>query len=282
MPKVKPVRMCIDRIPTSQQVARFARCATKENPDNEPEVIGVDIAPFNSPLSIAFITAKKWAIGRTLKIAFMGGSKAQHSTVQKHAEEWIQYANLNFKFGVPAAGSDVRISFRPDGAWSYIGTDALGINSSQPTMNLDPSWAVEKGTILHEFGHCLGAIHEHNHPEAGIPWNLDAVYKYFSGPPNFWSKSQIDTNLFARYSRTITNFSAYDGKSIMHYAIDAALLTDPKYAVGWNNTLSMQDRSFVVSVYPGRTKVDDRTVQVPAVGTYTVTESGGKKVIILN
>ena len=29
--------------------------------------------------------------------------------------------------------------------------------------------------VLHEFGHALGLIHEHQNPEGGIEWNEPAV-----------------------------------------------------------------------------------------------------------
>ena len=31
--------------------------------------------------------------------------------------------------------------------------------------------------ILHEFGHALGAVHEHESPYSTIPWNKDKVRK---------------------------------------------------------------------------------------------------------
>lgn len=34
--------------------------------------------------------------------------------------------------------------------------------------------------VLHEFGHALGAIHEHQHPEAAIPWDKPKVYEYYA------------------------------------------------------------------------------------------------------
>ncbi len=34
-------------------------------------------------------------------------------------------------------------------------------------------------TVIHEFGHALGCVHEHSSPAATIPWNRDAVYAYY-------------------------------------------------------------------------------------------------------
>lgn len=104
-------------------------------------------------------------------------------------------------------------------------------------------------TILHEFGHALGAIHEHQHPVAGIPWNRPVVYEYYKRTQG-WSKADVDSQLFAKYNRTSLNMSAYDRKSIMHYPIDPALLLDAKAAVGWNLALSADDKAFMKKMYP--------------------------------
>ena len=48
-----------------------------------------------------------------------------------------------------------------------------------------------RSVVLHEFGHALGAIHEHLSPMADIPWDRDAVYKDLSGPPNNWDRAKI-------------------------------------------------------------------------------------------
>ena len=84
---------------------------------------------------------------------------------------------------------------------------------------------------LHEFGHALSAIHEHQSPAANIPWDRDAVYAYYGAPPNSWTKEQIDRNIFAKYSATVTNASAFDPESIMLYAIPNSL-TEGDYEVG--------------------------------------------------
>lgn len=39
------------------------------------------------------------------------------------------------------------------------------------------------------------------------------------GPPNNWSKEEVDNNLFARFSTDITSFTDFDQTSIMLYTI---------------------------------------------------------------
>jgi hypothetical protein len=38
--------------------------------------------------------------------------------------------------------------------------------------------------VIHEFGHALGLIHEHQNPSGGIQWNKPVVCRYYEGPPN--------------------------------------------------------------------------------------------------
>jgi hypothetical protein len=104
--------------------------------------------------------------------------------------------------------------------------------------------------VLHEFGHALGAIHEHQSPGAAIPWDKEAVYAYYSGPPNNWSRDDVDVNLFDLYGETTTQFTKFDEQSIMLYPIPEEF-TVGDYAVGWNRTLSDTDKAFMGTTYPG-------------------------------
>lgn len=101
---------------------------------------------------------------------------------------------------------------------------------------------------IHEFGHALGMIHEHQHPLASIPWDVNAVYQYYADTQG-WSKAQVDNNIFAKYSTSQTNYSTYDQASIMHYPVEEEL-TIGNFSVGWNTVLSSTDKSFIASVYP--------------------------------
>lgn len=303
------IRMCHDMIPDHHLALKCAQLAVKEWHENLP--VGVDIIPAQGhvPLpGIAFITAKKWAPGRTLRIAFLDGADYYTHMVRRVASQWLQYVNLGFDFVSNPAQAEVRISFSLAGAWSFIGTDNLGIDPSRPTMNFG---FISEGTILHEFGHLLGCIHEHQHPEADIPWDKPEVYTYYQGPPNNWDQQTVNVNLFQKYSREITQFGKYDTKSIMHYAIDGQLLTDPSRATGWNEALSQADIDYVKRVYP-RDVTPGRAVTVapgveprphvhppapgggtgtgpvgpvqhivPGGGSYTIIDYQGRKAIVL-
>jgi hypothetical protein len=163
-------------------------------------------------MALAALTGSKWRVGRTLKVKFLAGEAGIQEKVAQYAKLWEQHANLSLDFG-NHSDADVRIAFElGQGSWSWVGTEAAAISRQEPTMNFGwltastPDSEYER-VVCHEFGHALGCIHEHQHPEAGIPWDREAVYAFYAGPPNNWSRAMVDNNLFRRYERDQTQFS---------------------------------------------------------------------------
>jgi hypothetical protein len=103
--------------------------------------------------------------------------------------------------------------------------------------------------VVHEFGHALGCIHEHQSPDATLNWDTDAVYRYFSGAPNYWSKDEIDHNVLQRYSPEGLKFTRFDRESIMLYMFPAELFTD-NIGTPNNTDLSDGDKQFIAQLYP--------------------------------
>ncbi len=195
---------------------------------------------------------KTWDAGKTLKIKFLNGEPFLKSKVQQYAVIWTQYANIHFEF-VEEGPSDIRILFDDsDQSWSYIGKDAETIAMHEKTMNFGwftPDTKEEdfKRTILHEFGHALGLLHEHKNPKANIVWNKPAVYADYLQSQS-WEPEDVDHNVFGRYSVSHSN-GIYDQHSIMHYPIPKKHLLVGE-AVGVNFKLSDQDKKYISELYP--------------------------------
>jgi serralysin len=102
--------------------------------------------------------------------------------------------------------------------------------------------------VLHEFGHALGLIHEHQNPNRPIKWNKDAVYHDLQGPPNNWTKAQVDSNMFQKYEPKELKSTKTDPLSIMMYPIPKAWTLDG-FSAGFNKELSATDKKFIKENY---------------------------------
>lgn len=219
---------------------------------------------------------KLWEIGRTLRVRFLDGQSVVQQKVEAIAKEWEAVANLTLQF-VTGGAAELRVSFAEQGfSWSTVGTDALTVPRTQPTMNygwLEPDTATREyqRVVRHEFGHALGMIHEHQNPDATgkIPWDKPKVYAYYA--QQGWSREDVDFNIFDVYDADTTNFTAFDPTSIMQYAVPDSL-TIGTYSIGWNTALSAMDASFMGRQYPAEAP---GTVEVVVGGQRVAADLGG-------
>lgn len=225
----------------------FCVCATAGAADRQAEAIPNQRA--------ALLRAAQWEVGEAITIRFLSGSPELRRRVRKVAEEWTEHANLSFEFR-DAGPADIRIDFvQGNGSWSYLGTQCRQIPEDQPTMNFgwlhDASDDTElRSVVLHEFGHALGLIHEHQNPIQPIRWNRDAVIRDLSGPPNNWNEATIDNNMFKKYEQLAVIGTRVDSDSIMMYPIPAAWTENGEFSADMNDDLSAMDKEFIAEAYP--------------------------------
>ncbi len=246
------------------------------------QISGVDTTPGRQVANPYLV----WDAGDAIAVKFIGkSSKTMRDMVMRYAKEWELYANIKLKF-VPdnTPVTNMRIALGDGlGHNSMVGVNCNDVPQAEQTMNLDtiafldydyyiaemkrkgiqpnmedlrlmlkqspPRWNMKeiKSTVLHEFGHALGMLHEQSYPGA-IKWNVDTVYKYYEKTQG-WDKGQVDFNVLEASNQFYTNGTQYDPKSIMHYSVEAWQTVDG-YSLPANYELSPGDKSLIAALYP--------------------------------
>lgn len=204
----------------------------------------------------ALLNEARWNPGDEIRVKFLEGDESLRDRVRAVAERWAEpeMANLSLQF-VEDGDAEIRIAFEQgNGSWSYLGTQCREIPPHEPTMNYgwltadSPDDELQR-VVLHEFGHALGLIHEHQNPKGGIDWNEPAVIADLGGPPNSWDLATIRHNVLDHYAEDQVSATPVDGHSIMMYPIPAAWTNDG-FSAALNDDLSETDVAFIREAYP--------------------------------
>ena len=205
----------------------------------------------------------------TRKFVTWVGEEDQKQAVRDAFSEWKTLPlGLEFEEVDDRADAEIRIGFMDfDGSWSYVGRTILNQGVNERTMNFGWNLLTAHGrsTALHEIGHTLGLPHEHQNPFAGIVWDEPAVYKYFGGPPNNWTREKTFHNVLRKLDTGEVSGSAWDPDSIMHYDFEPGLIKTPqKYrdeGIDPPGKLSPADREWARKWYPGEAPPEERKLK---------------------
>jgi hypothetical protein len=146
---------------------------------------------------------------------------------------------------------------------SFIGTDALNYVKDVQTMNLifdpgQPEGPDTRWVILHEFGHALGFIHEHQRPDRPIAWEKTALEAYASQRWG-WDASMVKEQILDEYPDGNLAGTAFDVRSVMMYKYPSglALYKDDgrPFESRVNPELSALDKVAAATAYPKRAAV---------------------------
>lgn len=228
-----------------------AAVAISVNPVNAPR-----IAPtlHLEPLHIALLTSRYWGQrARTLRVRFLEKVDPDLSArILHHLNAW-NAGGANISFALTTGKSDVRITLKDEGYWSYLGTDVRLIPQDQPTMCLqDFSLATRESeyrrVVRHEAGHTLGFPHEHM--RAALVARIDPAkaYAYF-GRYDGWDKQTVDEQVLTPLEdRQLFFTSTPDQDSIMCYQLPGTITKDRKPIRGGTD-IDPADQSFANAIY---------------------------------
>lgn len=246
-------------------------CATKLGKFLDAKNAKVDTAAPRGMIDNYYL----WKVGETLTVKFMpGGSKQIRNEIIRYAKEWEKVANIKLKF-VPdnfPGKSNIRIKLTDaDGAWSLLGTQCNYEEQAFQTMNLDTigfrtkeDFAYWRATVIHEFGHSLGFMHEQSFP-GGIQWNKPAVYAYYTKYTD-WDTATVDEQVLRVSDVFYSNATIYDSKSIMQYWVNKEFTLDG-VEIPANYTFSDGDLKLAAAMYP---KTGKRFNEVPTVSVSSI------------
>ena len=247
----KFVGCTIKRLPGHLQEAAAAE-AVRQNPMNRP-LMAFAMLPEQKRIAVTSTWFRSGSVDLT--VWFMENTRQDlQSKILGHCNAWGQRCNVQFRAATSQAASQVRISRKPGGYWSYLGTDILSVPTNEPTMNLEgfvlatPDSEYRR-VVRHETGHTLGCPHEHSRREIVSLLDPAKVIAFFERTQG-WSEQDIrDQILTPLDEQSIRGTPHAEQDSIMCYDFPAAVTISGK-AIPGGMDITEDDYAFMATVYP--------------------------------
>lgn len=174
-------------------------------------------------------SSKRWPDG-VVTVAIDIDDIWSRAVVISAIREWEKHTPA-LKFNIVLGNQgDIRISGDENikGDWSTIGTDAKLVPDGKPTLHLDnqDNLTLAHNIALHEFGHALGLLHEHQHPNRTIKFDEQNVYESYGNAGV--TDEDIENQIVRQWPAKNRLATDYDERSIMHYEFHANTTEDKK------------------------------------------------------
>ena len=125
--------------------------------------------------------------------------------IEKAINEYHKHTCIRFIYKKPADVDYISIESGNTGCWSSVGR----IGGKQVVNFQNPGCLFKVGTIIHEFMHALGFLHEQNREDRDT--YISVVYQNI--------KKGADINFHKAEAGTTTGYGVgYDYGSVMHYS----------------------------------------------------------------
>lgn len=240
------------------------------------------VGPAAPEIKGIYDSLKLWDTKNKLSACFLDGGKSLKKFFVKTATKWLDGTAITINFGkapsfnacTGTSEEDIRVSFKQEGNWSFVGTDSLhpdvvkqaslNIQTDGATFNSLDKARLEE-TILHEVGHALGLEHEHQSPEA----HCDDEFAWDAVIPKIekewgWSEDEILFNFKQMAASPRLRMTPYDRKSIMHYALPAWMFKEGKKSrcfISQPTRISPTDRETIQAAYPADSQLQTESIK---------------------